>query len=362
VKLALALVLLASTAHAAPDSVSTKTRTIDKLAPDVYLIRHPDAPDTFPQSNTLVVIGTREVLVVDSCYLPSSAKEDIAQIKKWTKKPVRYLVNTHWHYDHTMGNGAYVDAFAGLSIVAHTETQKQIRGYNPQWFAKFPERAARFQKQLDDGKDERGTPLTAASRDELKRAIAGVAPVQREFATIAKRTDMVPTIAFETELSLDLGGREVKLLFLGRGNTAGDIVVYLPKEKLVATGDLVDHPVPYLGGGYPVDEIATLEALLRLDIATVVPGHGKVLAGTDYVKAERELIRAVVAEVDRATHRLGGKGGRNLDAIRAEVLKTVDVAKLRTQFAGTDAENIDFFDSFALAGLIDAAYAQIWPR
>lgn len=361
-KLALALVLLASTALAAPDSVSTKVRTIDKVAPDVYVIRHPDAPDTFPQSNTLVVIGAREVLVVDSCYLPSSAKEDIAQIKKWTKKPVRYLVNTHWHYDHTMGNGAYVDAFPNVSIVAHTETQKQIRGYNGQWFAKFPDRAARFQKQLDDGKDERGAPLTPAARDEIKRAIAGIAPVQKEFAPLARRTDMVPTVAFDRSLTLDLGGREVQLLFLGRGNTAGDVVVYLPKEKLVATGDLVDHPVPYLGGGYPVDEIATLEALLRLDVTTVVPGHGKVLAGTDFVKHELDLIRTVVTEVDRATHRLGGNGGRKLDLVRAEVLKNVDVAKLRAQFAGTDAENIDFFDGFALAGLIDAAYAQIWPR
>jgi cyclase len=362
VKAFLALLALATPALAAPDSVSTKTRTVDKLAPDVYLIRHPDAPDTFPQSNTLVVIGAHEVLVVDSCYLPSSAKEDIAQIKKWTKKPVRWLVNTHWHYDHTMGNGAYVDAFPGIAIVAHTETQKQIRGYNAQWFAKFSGRAARFQKQLDDGKDERGTPLTTESRDELKRAIAGLAPVQKEFAPLAKRTDMVPTVAFDKDLALDLGNREVHLMFLGRGNTAGDAVIYLPKEKLVATGDLVDYPVPYLGGGYPVDEVATLDALLRLDIATVVPGHGKALAGTDFIKAERELVRTVVDEVDRTVHRLSGGGGRKLDEVRAEVLKNVDVAKLRAQFAGTDAENIDFFDSFALAGLIDAAYAQIWPR
>src|SRR5262245_49336153 len=152
------VLLLAGTAWA--DTAATRGRTVTKLAEGVYFIRHPDAPDDFPQSNTVVVIGGKDVLVVDSCYLPSDARKDIAEIKKWTKKPVRYLVNTHWHYDHTMGNGAYVDAFPGISIVAHAETQKQIRGYNGQWFAKFPDRAARFQKQLDDGKDERGTPLT----------------------------------------------------------------------------------------------------------------------------------------------------------------------------------------------------------
>ena len=62
---------------------------------------------------------------------------------------------------------------------------------------------------------------------------------------------MTPTLAFDRELDLDLGGREVRILHLGRGNTAGDAVVYLPREKILAAGDLLDHPVPYLGGGYP---------------------------------------------------------------------------------------------------------------
>src|SRR5690242_17138682 len=69
-------------------------RSVTKLADGVYLIRHKNAPDHFTQSNTVVVIGNTGVLVVDSCYLPSSASEDIAQIRQWTDKPVRYLFNT----------------------------------------------------------------------------------------------------------------------------------------------------------------------------------------------------------------------------------------------------------------------------
>src|SRR5215210_6371860 len=101
------------------DSVNTKERTVTKVAEGVYVIRHKDAPDTFPQGNTTVIIGDREVFVVDSCYLPSSAREDIAQIRQWTSKPVRYLLNTHWHYDHTLGNGTYWDGFPSLTIIAH---------------------------------------------------------------------------------------------------------------------------------------------------------------------------------------------------------------------------------------------------
>jgi len=66
-------------------------------ASGIYEIRHEDAPDHFPRGNTVVIIGDTDVLVLDSCYLPSSAREDIAQIRKWTNKPGRYLPNTHWH-------------------------------------------------------------------------------------------------------------------------------------------------------------------------------------------------------------------------------------------------------------------------
>ena len=118
-------------------------------------LHHPlrRAPDTFPQGNSTVIIGEREALVVDSCYMSSSAAEDIAQIRQWTNKPVRYLVNTHWHFDHTMGNGVYWDAFPGLSIVAHTETARQIAGYNPGWFERFPKRGERLKQIVATGKD-----------------------------------------------------------------------------------------------------------------------------------------------------------------------------------------------------------------
>jgi cyclase len=87
-------------------------------------------------------------------------------------------------------------------------------------------------------------------------------------------------------LDLDLGGRIVELKFLGRGNTNGDGVAYLPNEKILATGDLVDHPVPYLRGGFPAEQIATLEKLKAIDAETLVPGHGDVLHGKEYVQLE----------------------------------------------------------------------------
>lgn len=344
-----------------PDSVATHARSVTQIARGVYVIRHEDAPDTFPQSNTLVVSGDRETLAVDSTYLPSSAKKDIAQIRKWTKLPVRYLINTHWHYDHTMGNGAYRDAFPGLSVVAHVETQRQIAGYNPQWFAKFPERANTFKKRLEAGKDVDGRPYTEGEIAELKAALAGVEPVWAEFRELAARRDLAPTMAFDRELRLDLGGREVRVMHLGRGNTAGDAVVYLPREKVLAAGDLLDHPVPYLGGGYPVELLATLESMARLDVDTIVPGHGTVLHGKAYLEQVTAFLRDVIGAVDTEIHRQGS-GPRNLEAVRKAVEQKVDVAAWRQRFAGDDREARDFFDSFSFSGLVTATYAELWPR
>ena len=358
--LAMFVVTLCSTPLFA-DSVLTRTRTVMKVAEGVYVIRHPDAPDTFPQGNTTVIIGEAEVLVVDSCYMPSSAREDIAQIRQWTNKPVRYLVNTHWHYDHTMGNGVYAEAFPGIIIIAQVETRKQIAGYNPGWFERFPTRAGVFRQRLESGKDSNGKPLTEADRKELATAIAGVEPVQKEFKALV---DRLPNMTFDNELNIDLGNREVQLKHLGRGNTAGDTIIYLPAEKILVAGDLLDHPVPYLGGGYPSELVKTLRQMSQLDAQTIVPGHGEVLRG-DYGKAYLnqviDFVQTVVAAVSRQVHKVGN-GPRNLEVVREALKKEIDFNAWRQRFAGDDEDNRALFDGFSLPGVVTAAYAEVWGR
>src|SRR6185369_9757699 len=217
------------------DTTSTKDRTITKLADNIYEIRHPDAPDTFPQGNTTVIIGDKSVLVVDSCLLPSSAQADIDQIRKWTKKPVTFLVNTHWHFDHTLGNQTYAQAFPGIQIIAQKNTQKIIADFNPGAVARYPTREARFKKILAENKAADGHTLSDAERKDYKHAIVGLAPVVAEMKTT---TQLVPNVSFDRELNIDLGNRPVEIRFIGRGNTAGDTIVYLPKEKILMAGDL----------------------------------------------------------------------------------------------------------------------------
>ncbi len=336
------ILLLASTfafaAHA--DTANTTSRTIVNVGQGIYEIRHPDAPDGFPQGNTTVIVGDRAALVVDSCLLASSARQDVEQIRKWTQKPVAWLVNTHWHFDHTLGNSVYAAAYPGLQIVAHAETKKMIERFNPGAVRRYPGRQQRFQKMLDTGKDQDGKPLSEALRADLRKALAGLAPVVAE---MKDATQLAPNVSFDGDLSIDLGNREVEIRFLGRGNTAGDTVVYLPKEKLLVAGDLLDHPIPYFFGGYPVDLVATLRRIGALEVSTIIPGHGEVLSGKAYLGQVVEMVSAVNAEVEKELN-----AGLSKDEVLETAPKNLDVARWRRLFAGDDKENVDQFDeSFA---------------
>ena len=166
------------------DSVSTKLRTVTKIAEGVFVIRHQDAPNEFPQGNTTVIIGQNSVLVVDACYLPSSAKEDIEQIKKWTDKPVRFLVNTHYHLDHNNGNYLYAEAFPGITIISHQETQKLIATRSWNEVVKSIDEYDILKKQIESGKDEKGNYYSEQELNDFKKYLNTAKTIQDEFKNI----------------------------------------------------------------------------------------------------------------------------------------------------------------------------------
>jgi cyclase len=345
------------------DSAGANQRRVTKLAEGIYEIQHKDAPDHFPQGNTVVIIGDSGVLVVDSCYLPSSASEDIAQIRQWTNKPIRYLLNTHWHNDHNQGNAAYAEAFPAVTVIAQTETAKLMALRIASYLAEYPHRMETFQKEIDTGKYPSGTPLTESEIEDLKNAVKGGKAagdaVSAEFRDLKIK---LPDVTFDHELNVDLGNREVQLKFLGRGNTVGDAIAYLPKEKILIAGDLVDSPVPYLGGGFPIEQVATLKRMMQLDFETLVPGHGRVLKGKAFAQQEIELIDAVIAAMNQEIGRTSANPEKRFDEIKKTVEKNVDMNAWRQKFAGDDPGDREFFDVFAWPGLLEAAHAEMWPR
>lgn len=336
----------------AADSVLSPARQVTRIAEGVYEIRHKDPFPGWVTGNTTVIIGTQAVFVVDACQLPSDAREDIAQIRQWTDKPVRYLLNTHWHSDHNGGNQAYAEAYPGVAIVAHDETRQMMDAGGPGvpalWLKDVDLTRANIAHALDTGLHSTGTPLTDAERQEARAALKDLDRVASEAAHYRYQA---PNLTFTQALDIDLGGIEVQVRHLGRANTGGDAVVYLPARKLLVTGDIVVHPVPYTYDGYPSEWVRTLEALMALPADTIVPGHGEVLHDMQYLRTLRDMMQSTVTQVD-------AQFSRNIEASLDDVKKAVDLHEFRDRIAAGDKDSAAFFDDSVIGHFVELAYHE----
>jgi cyclase len=220
-------------------------------------------------SNNEVIIGGRDVMVVDTGTTPAAARAFLEDLKLITNKPVRYVVNTHFHYDHTDGNQVYAGK---ADIIAHEYVKYAIRNLNvlqrepfkTSQLTNVPNRIETIKKQIADEKD-------SGQRTALQQQLA---VAQRGWEELKEIKPTPPNMTYSKKKILNLGGREVQLLFLGRGHTNGDTVVYLPKERIICTGDLMESQLAYMGDAQFDEWVATLDALKKLDFNTDLPGHG----------------------------------------------------------------------------------------
>jgi glyoxylase-like metal-dependent hydrolase (beta-lactamase superfamily II) len=195
-----------------------------------------------------------------------------------------------------------------------------------------------------------GNRLSPTQITDLKNALAGKGKVAEELNT---NLIVPPNVTFDRELNVNLGNREVQLKHLGRGNTSGDVTIYLPKEKILVVGDVLDHPVPYLGGGYPVEEVETLKRMALLDARAIVPGQGDVMHDKVFLNDVIDFIQTVVNEVSKQIY-VVGNGPRNLDEVRKNVRQSLDMEQWQKKLGGTSKEDHEFFDSFSVNGVITA--------
>ncbi|HET7500363.1 MAG TPA: MBL fold metallo-hydrolase [Kofleriaceae bacterium] len=308
----------------------------EELGTGLYAFLYPETHGAIVSGNSLVVVGDAAALVVDSGHFPSHAAQMIEQIQRWTQLPVRWLVNTHWHPDHNAGNGAFRRAFPGVAIISTTPTRDDILNVLPK-------------KELTER--QIAGVLAEHPRDEAERRYHDkVAAELTAFLPELRAAEHVaPDTTFAERRVVDLGHRTVTLAFLGRGNTAGDAVVWVPDARLLATGDLIVHPVPYPFGSFIGEWIATLRKLRGFDATTIVPGHGPVMHDMQFVDRTIALLSELKAQVDRVA-----ATGASLDDTRAKV----KVDALRAQFVGDDRDRAFFFDHGFLATAIRRAYRE----
>lgn len=257
--------------------------------------------------NTAIIESDGGVVIVDTHSKPSAARVIVERVREITPKPVRYVINTHFHWDHWHGNEVYPAAYPDAEIVTNQITReamqkkglKRIDDHRRQVPAEIAKLEANLAKAR--GADERA---------RIERDL-GLARAYLKEVTALKPA--LPTIVFENTMRLYRRDREIHLLHLGRAHTEGDVFVYLPKEKIVITGDAVIGWTPFMGDGYPEDWAGTLDRLAQLDFTHIIMGHGDV-ATRDWLTTFRgyvsDMVEAVRAEV--AT-------GATLDEVKARV-------------------------------------------
>ncbi len=326
---------------------------VQKLAEGVYAVVRKDPPGLMVDANSVFIINEEDVIVVDASGAPSTTRAVIAALRRLTDKPVRYVVNTHWHDDHIIGDAVYREAFPNVEFIAHAEMREYLPGRgatNRKGFLEGAPRAlAAIKDALSKNKNLSGTELTAEERTSYESDVR-LAELALGEAPGTQLT--LPTVTLRERLTLHRGGgRVIDILHLGRGHTAGDTVVHLPREGVVVTGDLVVWPVPLVGDdqSHVGDWSATISRLRALGAKTIVPGHGPVMRDDSYLKLLEDLFASVKRQTDASAAR-----GETLEQAR----KSVNLEEFRKAFAGDSPVRKFLFDIYVKGPSVAAAFRE----
>ena len=240
-------------------------------------------------SHGAVIVNEDDVLLVESHISPAAAHAVVSEIEALTDKPVRYVVNTHYHFDHAHGNQIYPP---DVHVIGHEVTREMLEngGSMGRSFQTFvgglPDQVAALEERV------------AAAEDEDERAgLEGQLAYMRNY--LAGQEAVVPlgpNTTLSERMTLFRGEREIRLLFFGRGHTGGDVVVHLPRERVLITGDLLLPGLPYMGDGFLDEWDDTLEHLKSLDFDWVLPGHGNPFQNRERITYQQEYMRDLQAQ------------------------------------------------------------------
>ena len=284
-----------------------KAFNFEKIADGVYYATATGAMIT--GSNDVVIVNDNDVLLVDAGVTPAVARALVQEVKLLTDKPVRWVVNTHFHYDHTDGNSIFGPE---VQIIGHEYIRTAILNLDVLHREPFKTAQANLPSQIESLKKQVSAEKDAQQRATLQQQLAATEAEQRQFAEIKPAP---PTMTYSSNLTLFRGQREIKLLFLGRGHTPGDTVVFLPKERIVCTGDLMESRLAYMGDGIFDEWISTLDALKKLDFDTVLPGHGVPFHEKSLITAYQSYLKDLTTQVGklRAQGLTADQAAQNVD-------------------------------------------------
>jgi glyoxylase-like metal-dependent hydrolase (beta-lactamase superfamily II) len=305
-----------------------------------------------PIGNVTVIEQRDGLVLVDAGGSPGAGRRIVAMVKSLSPKPVKAVVITQWHGDKPQGLSEILKVWPGARTIATDTTRVHLADPKTMNTPAAPDavRNAKFLEQVQGQIDYLQKSSDAAKSEPIRQGFDSAARMFRQY-----RLDMdgALTLAtkegFKDRLVIADPDRPVEAMFLGRANTDGDAVVWLPKQKIVVAGEIVIAPFPYGFESYPADWIATLGKLRAMPWRILIPGHG--MPETD--RAQLDRIVAVLKEV-RAQVAPLVKQGLTLDQVKAKV----DLSARAKTFFGDDPWLAMWLNQFFTDGIVTSAYKE----
>lgn len=347
-RLAAALATLSCSSVASAQERPSPTRV--DVAPGVYLFRTEPWLNIGNEGNSVVVVGEDGVLVFDTNGTVIGAQKVLAAIRTLTDKPVRWIVNSHWHWDHWYGTAAYKSVFPEVSVIAHEKTRAMMMGpaldFNrPGVEEQLPGFITSLEKRLAELETAALPPVDLARTRDVLNVARGYLEQKRDVPLV------FPDMTFTDSLEIDLGGRTVQVLNRGRAVTPGDAFLWLPEDRVLITGDLLIDPVTYALSVFPTEWLETMEYLDSLGAAVVVPGHGAPLYDEAHLHATMDAMRFLLLEGRVARDR-----GLGVDAAREEILSRM--RDIMVRITGDDPQVNEQFSTL----FVDWYLHRVWEE
>jgi glyoxylase-like metal-dependent hydrolase (beta-lactamase superfamily II) len=289
--------------------------------------------------NSSIIVNDNDVVVVDDHVSPAAAWVLLEELKDITNKPVRYVINTHFHYDHAHGNQVFDN---GVDIIGHEFTRQMLLDRKSLGMPLYQSYVTGLPRQVEDLKQRVAAESDAARKTALQ---AQLQAAENNVASQAELRPTPPNVTLRTEMTLYRGGREIQIRYLGRGHTAGDVVVYLPKEKVVCTGDFLTSALSNMSDAYVNEWVTSLDELKKLDFDTVLPGHGEAFTEKAKIDHFQAYLRDVWSEVSRL---------KQQGVSAEEAAKRADLTKHKDHFPGIQGPGVPLIAVTRMYELLDA--------
>ncbi|MDX2237285.1 MAG: MBL fold metallo-hydrolase [Hyphomonadaceae bacterium] len=270
------------------------------VAPRVTALMSPEPFQVQPLGNVTLIEQSDGVVLVDAGGSPAAAERIAAFVREIAPgKRVKAIVITHWHGDHVLGLRTLLAHWPEARTISTVETRASLTSAATARFMPTEDAAnnAVLQRNLAEGVAFLRGRSTQAELTEERQGYAQAARVVAQHAhDLEGAARIAPNETFTDRLVIADRDAPVEILFLGRANTDGDAVVWLPRQRVLVTGDVVVSPIPFGFGSYPAEWIGVLERLKAYDFATLVPGHGGPMRDRVYLDRLIALLREVRAQ------------------------------------------------------------------